>query len=500
MSLPRCLAIACLFCWGDCASVAQGALGPERVFVVVNQRSWSSRTIANHFVRLNRIPQSHIFSLDWAGSVVSTSLQEFLEDILRPTLEQVRRRGLSDQVDCIVYSSDFPYAINFKEQLPSGDKDKFSVGSLTGLTYLYQQLTVPGAGYRSPSANWYGNKPADRSIPFSARVGWTAQGRPDRLAKRRYMLSAMLGYVSGRGNSYEDVIRYLERSVLASSTLPGGTVYFVSDNDIRTKVRSQRFDEVSAQLARLGVRSEIVTDRCPRNKNDVQGAVLGAPHFTWSKSRSQILPGAICDNLTSFGGVLDDSTSQVALSQVLRHGAAGASGTVVEPYALPQKFPDPAMQVHYAKGLSLVESFYRATRSPYQILLVGDPLCRPWGAAARVEVQGFGDADTLMGRLVLEPSMASPRIVDRYELYVDGRRISKCAGGSSSSLTRTPFLTAFTSFKSLPSCRTRLKVPPAGSVGRTCKTTATIAMLCCKLPAHWLLGTGCFCSSVDPRG
>ena len=34
---------------------------------------------------------------------------------------------------------------------------------------------------------------------------------------------------------------------------------------------------------------------------------------------------------------------------------------------------------YYAAGMSLAESFYLAVESPYQLLIVGDPLCRPYG-------------------------------------------------------------------------------------------------------------------------
>ena len=35
-------------------------------------------------------------------------------------------------------------------------------------------------------------------------------------------------------------------------------------------------------------------------------------------------------------------------------------------------------QLHYARGCSLAESFYQSISGPYQLLIVGDPLCQPW--------------------------------------------------------------------------------------------------------------------------
>ena len=42
-------------------------------------------------------------------------------------------------------------------------------------------------------------------------------------------------------------------------------------------------------------------------------------------SGSTILPGAICDNFTSFGGQMGSGSGQTLLSEFLRYGAAGAS-------------------------------------------------------------------------------------------------------------------------------------------------------------------------------
>ena len=90
-------------------------------------------------------------------------------------------------------------------------------------------------------------------------------------------------------------------------------------------------------LRKLGVKAEIVNGIIPQGKNDVQGAVVGKANFSWSQSGSTILAGAICENFTSFGGRLRENGSQTPLSVFMRHGAAGSSGTVDEPYSIQEK-------------------------------------------------------------------------------------------------------------------------------------------------------------------
>ncbi len=170
----------------------------------------------------------------------------------------------------------------------------------------------------------------------------------------------------------------------ADGTHPKETIYLVRNDDIRSKVRHDLFPDVVRELAKLGVAAEILEGTVPLNKDDVQGLVMGTADFDWKASGSTILPGAICEHFTSFGGVMTAGADQTPLSEFLRYGAAGASGTVTEPYAIPHKFPSPMIQVHYARGCTLAEAFYQSVHGPYQLLIVGDPLCRPWADIPQV--------------------------------------------------------------------------------------------------------------------
>jgi hypothetical protein len=75
---------------------------------------------------------------------------------------------------------------------------------------------------------------------------------------------------------------------------------------------------------------------------------------------------------------------QTKLTELLKAGAAGSSGTVTEPYAMQPKFPHPRLYVHYAQGLSLAEVFYLSVTGPYQLLVMGDPLCQPFAAPPKL--------------------------------------------------------------------------------------------------------------------
>ena len=114
---------------------------------------------------------------------------------------------------------------------------------------------------------------------------------------------------------------------------------------------------------------------------------------------------------------------QTKLSEFLRYGAAGSSGTVIEPLATPQKFPHPFVHVHYARGCSLAESFYQSIYGPFQTLIVGDALCQPFATPPLATVTGITPGGTVAGKKKLSfDTSRSPVRVKFMELFIDGRR------------------------------------------------------------------------------
>ena len=104
-------------------------------------------------------------------------------------------------------------------------------------------------------------------------------------------------------------------------------------------------------------------------------------------------------------------------------GAAGSSGTVTEPFLIEAKFPTPNMHVHYARGSSLAEAYYQAVASPYQLLIVGDPLCQPWARRPQIVIAGLSAGETVSGKRTMTATV-SPASVDRIEWLLDGHRMA----------------------------------------------------------------------------
>jgi hypothetical protein len=243
----------------------------------------------------------------------------------------------------------------------------------------------------------------------------------------KYLLSTALGITHGRGNSADEIIASLRRAKQADGSRPKGTIYYMRNSNIRSKVRHDLFPAAVKELTTIGVRAEILEGTVPLHKPDVMGITSGTPHLRLQGSGSTLLPGSLVDNLTSAGGQMmmrDEANPQTRISEYIRYGAAGASGTVVEPYAILAKFPSPDLHVHYARGCSLAESFYRSVSAPGQLLIIGDPLCQPWAVAPKVQVDGVATAAPLKGSVTLQPQakFSDARQALEFQIFVDGVR------------------------------------------------------------------------------
>jgi uncharacterized protein (TIGR03790 family) len=415
---------------GGMASGRAGG-GPENVLLVVNSLRSDSLTIANHYVALRQIPPSNILYLEWPGSTETTDIDTFRTQIIEPIFREIDGRRLHRQIDYIVYSSGFPYAVDFTADADRPlDQANGSRGSLTGLTYLSTLVRLRDVSYVFSGANPRSNHYFGMvTRGFSSSVGWNELGQPSPAIGTQYYLSTMLGYTDGRGNTEEEVVNYLRRAALADGSRPPGTIYFMRTNDnARSGPRHGSFPQIAAMIEAENVRAEVANGVLPAGREDVMGIMTGAAALPFDRARMTIRPGAICDHLTSFGGDLREGAHQTPLTEFLKHGAAGASGTVMEPLNVPAKFPHPVIHAHYVRGASLAEAFYQSVSSPYQLLIVGDPLCRPWAQIPQIAVDGVEPGATVQAMLTLTPrSETLP--VQRFRLFVDGRHIQDCRPG-----------------------------------------------------------------------
>jgi hypothetical protein len=227
----------------------------------------------------------------------------------------------------------------------------------------------------------------DDARAFDARTFYASNGLGSRDDKQgvSYMLSMVLAVTKDLGTSRSEAIQQLEASSQADWTYPSGSFYFTKTQDVRTTTREPNFAMAIQELRNRGFEATVVEQPLPPSNKKCLGVMIGTPDFSWGQSQASLVPGAIADNLTSLGGAMTTS-AQTKLSEFLRFGAAASSGAVTEPYSIQNKFPHPMIHVHYVDGLTAAEAFYSSVTCPYQLLIVGDPLCNPFGRPPRFDL------------------------------------------------------------------------------------------------------------------
>ena len=143
------------------AARAPAGGGPQNVAVVVNTDSWASKLIANEYIDMRGIPATNVVHLNGLPDFDTINVEAFREQILLPVLKTLWDRRVLPQVDYIVYSADLPTAIDIKQDLAGIKPEKFQtpVGSINGLTYLYQLVLKKDPQYPQLVVNFYMRRP-----------------------------------------------------------------------------------------------------------------------------------------------------------------------------------------------------------------------------------------------------------------------------------------------------------------------------------------------------
>lgn len=177
--------------------------------------------------------------------------------------------------------------------------------------------------------------------------------------------------------SFEQAKALIDRGIASDGTNPKGTAYLLSTSDKTRNRRAPAYQFVTQQIAPF-FNTVVIKSDALENKRDVMFYFTGVIQVKKLET-NQFRPGAIADHLTSFGGALTNS-SQMSSLRWLEAGATGSYGTVVEPCNFPQKFPFPAIAMHYyLQGNTLLQAYWKSVAQPGQGIFIGDPLARPFG-------------------------------------------------------------------------------------------------------------------------
>lgn len=336
------------------ASAWAGGSGLNTV-VIVNQDSSNSLALGNYYCEQRQVPPQNVLRVTWTGSRVQWTAVNVTNVLLQPLATMLAARGLTNQVDYVVLSMDFPYRVNGAGLAPN---------STTAMLYYgYQTDTNPPCSLASNSVSAY----AGSESPFRTIAPGNSSGS---------FLATMI-----TASNLTQAMQIVDQGVAGDSTFPAQTAWLAKSSDSTRNVRFAAFDSAvfDARLRGNYSLQRVNTDAIP-GPAMLLGLQTGLS--TFSIGTNVFVPGAMADSLTSYGGMLFETSGQTSLLAFLAAGAAGSYGTVTEPCNYPDKFPSPENYFYQARGFTLAECYYLSVTNPYQGLIVGEPLSAPFALPA----------------------------------------------------------------------------------------------------------------------
>jgi uncharacterized protein (TIGR03790 family) len=339
--------------------VPRTGLTPDQLAVLVNDDDPLSISVAGYYVTARHIPPQNVIHLHVGSGGASLSVASFT-----PLKAQVDAAltGTSAQAMAITWTQ--PYAVDY-----------MSITSAFALGYIPQEPTTNACSNTSPKCgpdNPYVADPGSTS-PFTDHAFRPAMTIP--------------------ATTLAEAKALIDRGVASDNTWPVGSAYLMSTSD---HVRSARcvLDPMYGYINECqhfldtwntvdsGIDARITMADSVQAKADVLFYVQGLASVP-DLATNTYLPGAVADHLTSYGGQIPTS-GQMSCFEFIKAGATGSFGTVVEPYAFQQKFPDPRVLIpRYFGGNTLVEAYWKSVASPGMGIFIGEPLARPFGTGFR---------------------------------------------------------------------------------------------------------------------
>ncbi len=416
------------------ASSVRGGGSPEHTLLLADPTRPDAMYVANYYRAARDVPDENVLYIDPGAANYPTFVDQNL-DMLFGTLAQ---RGLSDHIDVLLLMPSDSFYIPAPGLVSDNCSPvtRFSISSAYITAFIADQVLggvsveLINRYYRGGAAVYY----------FSSNIRYAGGFPATPPNGKQYFLAALIGYTGERGNTVDEILANIDRSVAVDGTRPAGTFYFMETNDsARSDPRDGAFDNAVSLIQAEGWGAEHLFAVLPAGRHDCLGIMTGAANPAIDTTDMTILPGAFCDHLTSFAATFDTS-SQTKLSRWIANGASGSHGTVQEPCNYPGKFPHPRVHVYYVRGLSLGESVFRSLRYvPFQGLIYGDPLTRPFAYLPSVDVP---DAPTqpVSGTVTLTPTAtaANPNAgIDTLALIIDGRIVDTIVPGGAFSVDTT---------------------------------------------------------------
>lgn len=404
------------------SSVAAGSPGPDTVAVIVNNTLVDSVELGARYAAARDIPAPRVCGVDLPDEA-SISLEVYRERLLIPLRRCLMATGGMAAIEALVLAKGIPlevripvdgeeHTVSTAAALGLGDSTTADGGALLG--------NPPGRPGRCGDsvclgAHYYNPYRDGRFSPE-----WTAD-----VAGNRWhpLLVTMLN-----GYSYADAERLIQSALDAEHDGPSGQFVLMDGGDSARSTLDWQLDDIGDALRTRGVEVLRPSFDPELSGLEVGAFVTGTVRLGQAIEGNRYRPGALVDNLTSFGAVsrnfAPDQEVQTSIARWVAMGVAGVHGTTSEP--LSNCFPSRQFLVDYVDGWTLAEAFHRNLPFAYwRNLVLGDPMAAPYARRPTVDVMG-AQADqenpsTVQLSVAVEDQAERP--LDGFKVFVDGRLV-----------------------------------------------------------------------------
>lgn len=410
--------------------VAEATPGPDTTVVVANANVPESVALARRYAEARDVPAAQVCLLDVVDEE-DIDLADYEASVLAPLRACLDATpGVRARIEAALLIRGLPLRV----RIPAGGADR--IVSLAAALMLWDSVDTasgdpllgaePGVNAMCGTAACYAPAWDNPYRGFPFEPGWTTERGG---VTWRPILVTML-----HARTYADAERLLD-SALAAEELPPptGEMLFMDGADAARGRLDVEYDRTILDLTNLGFTATRVPFDANLTGRTLSSFVTGTASIGTTIEGNTFLPGAIVDNLTSFGAVpqnfRDTGESQVSIARWVEQGVAGVHGTVAEP--LNGCFPHRRFLVEYVLGATLAEAYLAMMPNVYWMnLVLGDPMAAPYAERPEVTVEGVTDGATLAGPTAVLARASDPgdRGIASIALYLDGEELFRFEG------------------------------------------------------------------------
>lgn len=372
------------------------------VVVVVNQRHPDSVELGNYFCEKRAVPPQNVVRItSWTGGNITWNRAECQSHLVQPLVSALADRKLTNQIDYVLLSMGIPYQV----------WDATGVNSTTSLLF-YGFRPDDGTSTYGPSCTL----PDEATNKFAFAEDMFRSVSPLALSGPSFLATMITA------DNLAAARKVVDSGVSGDGSFPSQVAWLVRTSDGARSVRHELFDNAIFDARIRGSPTIVRTNLdSPALLTNMLGLQTGRVRVDLAPDA--FVPGAMADNLTSFGGMLFLDTGHTTLLSFLAAGAAGSYGTVIEPCNYTAKFPNPENYFYQARGFSIAECYYMSIAHPRQGLIVAEPLSAPFASPGTGAWAGLSEGAALSGitNLALNFIACSPdRPLQKVDLFIDG--------------------------------------------------------------------------------